>query len=51
MLRTRYRIDFNQPVYFVLDNADQLFEAANRDLLADVASAKAKGLHAPLFAP
>ena len=51
ILRTRYRIDIHQPVYFVLENADQLFTAANRDLLADIATAKSMGLHAPLYEP
>ncbi|UWQ18551.1 phenylalanine 4-monooxygenase [Jannaschia sp. M317] len=51
ILRTPYRIDIHQPVYFVLDRADQLFEAADRDLLADIRLARALGLHAPRFAP
>lgn len=49
ILRTPYRIDIHQPVYFVLDRLDDLFDAANRDLLADVATARAIGLHAPKY--
>ena len=51
ILRTPYRIDIHQPVYFVLDRLDDLFAAADRDLLADVATARAMGLHAPKFPP
>jgi phenylalanine-4-hydroxylase len=49
ILRTPYRIDIHQPVYFVLDRLDDLFEACDRDLLADVATARKLGLHAPKF--
>lgn len=51
ILRTPYRIDIPQVVYFVLDDAQQLLEAADRDLLADVAEARALGLHAPKYPP
>jgi len=40
ILRTPYRIDIPQPVYFVLNTLEQLFEASKRDLLADVKEAK-----------
>jgi phenylalanine-4-hydroxylase len=49
ILRTPYRIDILQPVYFVIDDLDDLFTAARRDLLADVAQARAMGLHAPKY--
>lgn len=51
ILRTPYRIDIPQPIYFVLDDLDALFTAADRDLLADVAEAKRLGLHAPAYPP
>lgn len=51
ILRTPYRIDIHQPVYFVLERLDDLFAAARRDLLADVATARAMGLHAPKYPP
>ena len=51
ILRTPYRIDIHQPLYFVLDHADQLFDAADRDLLADIHTAQRLGLHAPLYPP
>lgn len=49
MLRTPYRIDILQPVYFVINDLDDLFAAAKRDLLADVREARARGLHAPKY--
>jgi len=49
ILRTPYRIDIHQPVYFVIDTLDDLFAAAERDLLADIAQARALGLHAPKY--
>ena len=51
ILRTPYRIDIQQPVYFVLDQLDDLLKAADRDLLADVATARALGLFAPAYPP
>jgi len=51
ILRTPYRIDIHQPVYFVLEDLDDLFAAAERDLLADVARARSLGLFAPRYEP
>lgn len=51
ILRTPYRIDIHQPVYFVIERLDELFAAAERDLLADVATARKLGLHAPKYPP
>ncbi|MEH7828006.1 phenylalanine 4-monooxygenase [Gemmobacter denitrificans] len=51
ILRTPYRIDIHQPVYFVLEDYDDLFRAAERDLMVDIATARAKGLFAPRFVP
>ncbi len=51
ILRTPYRIDILQPVYFVIETLDDLFAVADRDLLADVATARALGLHAPKYPP
>ncbi|GAB4386992.1 phenylalanine 4-monooxygenase [Albidovulum sp.] len=49
MLRTPYRIDIPQPLYFVIGDLDALFAAARRDLLADIREARRLGLHPPLF--
>lgn len=51
ILRTPYRIDINQPIYFVIDDVTQLQKAAARDLIKDIAKAKALGLHAPVYPP
>lgn len=51
MLRMPYRIDIHQPVYFVIEDLDDLFAAARRDLLADVTQARALGLHLPRYPP
>lgn len=51
ILRTPYRIDIHQPVYFVLDQLDDLLKAADRDLLADVATARGLGLFEPAYPP
>lgn len=49
ILRTPYRIDINQPIYFVLDSVDQLIEAGKRDLVRDIHDAKSLGLFAPTY--
>ena len=49
ILRTPYRIDIHQPVYFVLEDIDALFQAAERDLLADVRQAQSLGQFAPKY--
>lgn len=51
MLRTPYRIDIMQPVYYVLENLDELFELSDMDLMAKVEEAKALGLFEPKFPP
>ncbi len=51
ILRTPYRIDIHQPVYFVIEHLDDLFAAARRDLMADIAHARSLGLHEPKFPP
>jgi phenylalanine-4-hydroxylase len=51
ILRTPYRIDIPQPVYFVIEDFDDLFHTAGRDLLADIAEARRLGLHAPKYPP
>ncbi|GLP94832.1 phenylalanine 4-monooxygenase [Paraferrimonas sedimenticola] len=49
VLRTPYRIDIMQPLYFSLENFEQLFEIANMDIMAAVREAMRLGLHQPLF--
>jgi phenylalanine-4-hydroxylase len=49
ILRTPYRIDIHQPLYFVIEDLDDLFAAAERDLSKDIALAQSKGLFEPLY--
>ncbi len=51
VLRTPYRIDIMQPIYYVLDNIEQLFDIANMDIMSAVTRAKSLGLFEPTFPP
>ncbi|WP_028116926.1 phenylalanine 4-monooxygenase [Ferrimonas senticii] len=50
-MRTPYRIDIMQPIYYALNGIDQLYELAEQDLMALVEQAQSLGLFEPLFAP
>ena len=50
-LRTPYRIDIYQTVYYVLDRMNDLFELANADLLALMRQARALGQFEPTYPP
>jgi phenylalanine-4-hydroxylase len=51
VLRTPYRIDILQPVYYVLENFAQLFEFTQIDLISLVKKARALGNEAAHFEP
>ncbi len=51
VLRTPYRIDIMQPLYFTINSIKDLFDIAQMDLMALVKQARALGLHAPKFPP
>ena len=51
VLRTPYRIDILQPIYFVLESFDQLFDLAQADLLGYIKEARRLGMHQPKFPP
>lgn len=51
VLRTPYRIDILQPIYFVIDSFDELFELAQTDLLGYIKEARRLGMHKPTFPP
>lgn len=51
VLRTPYRIDILQPVYFLINSFDHLFEIAEMDIMQLVQEAKALGLHPAKFPP
>ncbi len=50
-MRTPYRIDILQPLYFVLPNLHSLSELARQDIMALVHQAMRLGLHPPKFPP
>jgi phenylalanine-4-hydroxylase len=50
-MRTPYRIDIMQPIYYVLQQADDLDEMANMDLMSIVSEAKSLGLYDAKFEP
>ncbi|KAI3483903.1 hypothetical protein L1887_53138 [Cichorium endivia] len=50
-MRTPYRIDILQPLYFVLPNLKRLFEVAQEDIMGMVERGMQLGLHAPKFPP
>jgi phenylalanine-4-hydroxylase len=50
-LRTPYRIDIYQSVYYILDRMDDLFELASADLLSLIRQARALGEFEPTFPP
>ncbi|MGR5065418.1 phenylalanine 4-monooxygenase [Photobacterium sp. DNB22_13_2] len=49
IMRTPYRIDIMQPLYFILEDIKQLYELAHQDIMSMVAQAQKMGLHAPLY--
>jgi phenylalanine-4-hydroxylase len=51
VLRTPYRIDIMQPVYYILDSFDGLFDLSQLDIMALVDEAKTLGLFEARFPP
>jgi phenylalanine-4-hydroxylase len=51
VLRTPYRIDIMQPIYYVIESVDYLDEIANMDIMAYVRQAQELGLLPAKFAP
>ncbi|MGF1834629.1 phenylalanine 4-monooxygenase [Photobacterium sanguinicancri] len=51
VMRTPYRIDIMQPIYFKLPSISQLYELAQQDIMAMAHEAKQLGLHPPLYPP
>ncbi len=50
-LRTPYRIDIYQTVYYLLDRLDDLFDLARADLLGLIRQARALGAFTPTYPP
>jgi phenylalanine-4-hydroxylase len=51
VLRTPYRIDIMQPLYYLLEDFDNLIDMAEMDIMGLVEDAKKLGLFAPKFTP
>ncbi|MCC3307272.1 phenylalanine 4-monooxygenase [Psychrobacter sanguinis] len=49
VLRTPYRIDHIQPIYYVIDDLDRLFDIANSDVRGYVKKAMSLGLFEPVY--
>lgn len=50
ILRTPYRIDIMQPIYFVIDSFDVLFELTEMDLIGLIRQARELGFYKPIYA-
>ena len=51
VLRTPYRIDHIQPIYYVIDDLDTLFDIVDSDIMGMVKQAMSLGLFEPTYAP
>lgn len=51
VLRTPYRIDIMQPLYYTINAIEDLFDISQLDIMSLVEKAKELGLHEPLFPP
>ena len=49
VLRTPYRIDHIQPIYYVIDDLDTLFDIVNSDIMGMVKQAMSLGLFVPAY--
>lgn len=50
ILRTPYRIDIMQPIYYVIDDFDVLFQLTDIDLFSYIKQARRLGMHEPSYA-
>ena len=51
VLRTPYRIDIMQPIYYVIEHIDYLDEIAKMDIMSYVNKARELGIFEPTFSP
>lgn len=51
IMRTPFRIDIMQPIYFVIENPEVLFHVIDMDLFALTEKARKLGMHSPHFKP
>lgn len=50
-LRTPYRVDIMQPIYFLIQDFSELYQLTEIDLIAKIHQARELGEHPPLFKP
>jgi len=50
-LRTPYRIDIMQPIYFIINSFDELYHSMDEKVLDTIKKALELGEHEPLFSP
>lgn len=51
MLRTPYRIDILQPIYYTIESYQQIYDVLNNDFIQTIMQAKEMGEFKPLFEP
>ena len=49
VLRTPYKINIIQPIYFVIESFDTLFKLTEMDLIGLIKEARRLGMHAPAY--
>jgi phenylalanine-4-hydroxylase len=50
-LRTPYRLDILQPIYFILNSFETLFHLVDMDLISLIQKARSLGEHTPIYPP
>jgi phenylalanine-4-hydroxylase len=51
ILRTPYRIDILQPIYYIIESYEQIYDVLNNDFIQTIMQAKEMGEFAPLYEP
>lgn len=51
VLRTPYRIDIMQPIYYIIDHFNVLFDLIKMDLFSLIKQARSLGMHSPVYEP
>jgi len=49
VMRTPYRIDIMQPIYYILDSLDELFNITEAEVMVAIKQAKSLGMFEPTF--
>lgn len=51
ILRTPYRIDIKQPIYFIINDYQTLYDTVNKDIFLVIAEARRLGMNKPMYPP